>query len=335
MSLTPPITGSKLHVYGLGIVAANKELSSKFIECVPIEALPMLDGELSDNMVEITTKGQDSSGGSYETAVNTTVSIRAEWLPIGISNRVTPPDVRRGEHIVLYKFGDTDKYYWTTLLYDMKLRKLETVIFAISNTQNEDADGTADTTYFIEVSTHKKLIHLHTSKSDGEPFVYDLQLNTKDGVFTFQDDIGNYVQLDSKNVRIEMKNADGSWIDMNRKTINIYAPEDINMKADNNINIEAGSSINSKAGTSINDETAEITTKADTTTNEVPSTSFTGNVAIAGALGTAGLTSLSGGLSVQPGAGGGFIVQGDGQFTGHVTVNKLTSSQPITAPNVE
>lgn len=292
MSLTPPITGSKLHVYGLGIVAANKKLDSKLIEVTPIEALPMLDGEITDNMDEVTTKGKDASGGSYETAVNSTASIQAEWLPIGMSNRATPPDVRRGEHVVLYKFGDVDKYYWTTLFYDMKLRKLETVIFAFSNTQDEDVDGTADSTYFLEISTHKKIIHLHTSKSDGEPYVYDLQLNTKDGVFTFKDDVGNYIQFDTKNTRIELKNADGSWIDMDRKDIKIYAPNNIEMRADNNIIISAGNEVNTDAGSSINDKTSEITTQADSTMNTVPQTTMTGK------------TTIQGGMAVSGGGGG-------------------------------
>jgi hypothetical protein len=304
MSITPPTTGSKLHIYGLGIVAANKELHSKFIEVVPIEATPMLDGEITDNMETIVTKGKDASGSVYENSVNTTASIQAEWLPIGGSNRATAPDVRRGEHVVLYKFGDTDKYYWVTLIYDMKLRKLETAIWVFSNTRNEDVDGTADTTYFLEISTHRKLVHLHTSKSDGEPFVYDIQLNTKDGVFTFQDDIGNYIQLDSKNVRIEAKNADGSWIDMNRRVINMYAPEDINLRADNNINISAGNSINSDAGSSINDKTPVITTEADSTTNTVPVTTFTGQVIIGG------------GMAVSGGSGASATVQGTVEVTG-------------------
>lgn len=322
MSLIAPLVGSKLHIYSLGIVAANKELSSKFIEVTPIEALMMLDGEISDNLQQVRSKGRSASGNTYEDSIDTTASIQAEWLPIGITNRVTPPDVRRGEHVVLYKFGDVDKYYWTTLLYDMRLRKLETAIWAFSNTRNESTDGTADTTYFLEVSTHKKLVHLHTSVSDGEPFTYDIQLNTKDGVFTFQDDIGNYIQLDSKNVRIEVKNADGSWIDMNRKTINIYAPQDINLRADNNINISAGNNINSDAGTdinsdagsSINDKTLQITTEAGQTTNTVPVTTFTGQVIIGG------------GMAVSGGSGGASAtVQGTLQLTsGDITADGIS-----------
>lgn len=314
MSFQSPNNGSKLHVYSLGIVAANKELDSKYIEVTPIEALTMLDGEITDNMQEVTAKGQDASGGTYETNVDTTASIRALWLPYSGSNRATPPDVRRGEHVVIYKFGDTDKYYWTTLFYDMKLRKLETVIYAFSGTRNEDEDGTPENTYFLEISTHKKLVHFHTSKADGEPFVYDIQLNTKDGIFTFQDDIGNYVQINSKDVRIDIKNADGSWIDMNRRVINMYAPEDINLRADNNINVSAGNSINSDAGSSINDVTSEITTQADNTTNTVPTTSFSGHVAIAG------------GMSVSGGSGGASAtVQGSLALTGgDITADEIS-----------
>lgn len=335
---------SKLQLHGLGVVVTNKLLNSKFIECTLIEEQPFLNGELTDNIEQIESTGISSDGTVYKTSLDATISVKAIWLPFG-SNRATPPDVRRGETVVIYRFGDVDKYYWTSLQYDMKLRKLETVIYAFSNTQKEDMDGKSDTTYYMEVSTHKKIVHLHTSKSDGEPFVYDFQLNTKDGSFIFQDDVGNFISLDSKNTRIELKNADGSWIDMDRKNINIYAPDSINMKADNQINLEAGNSINHK--------TTDITTNATNTTNTVPTTLTTGNVQINQNLvvdlttTTSGISSVSG-----PGAGGRGPIEGsvlksdsvevDGggtfgagaSFGGTVHVLSLISDNAISAPNV-
>lgn len=321
--------------YSLGIVAANKPLDSDLIEVVPIEASNYVDGELTDNVTTYEASGKDSLGQSYQHSLDTTNSILAKWIPNGISNRATPPDVRRGERIQIWQYADQDKYYWSTLFYEPDLRKLETVTFTFSNTQDEAAKSTADTTYYFEVSTHRKHITLHTSKSDGEPFVYDIQLDTKNGFLLIKDDIGNYIQMDSKNVRIEMKNADGSWLDMNRKVINVYAPDTINMKAGNYINLEAGkdinhkagSSINSEAGSSINDKTTTITTRATSTTNTVPTTTFSGNVNI-------GQKMSSNGLAVVASGGGGFTVAGPGQFTGQVNVNQLTSTNNIIAPNV-
>ena len=318
---------SRLRIHCIGIVAMNKELSSDLIEFADIESFPMLNGELSDNMVAYEAKGADNTGAAYETSLNTTATMQAKWIPIGTSNRKTPPDVRRGEKVVIYRYADVDKFYWTTLFYDMKLRKLETIIFAISNTRDEAAEGTADNTYFLEFSTHNKVVHLHTTKSDGEPFAYDIQLNTKDGVLTITDDIGNFISLDSADVRIEAKNADGSWIDMDRKDIKITAPDNIFMKAGKNIEMQAGISIKSKSGTSIEDETGTIKTKANTTTNTVPLTTFSQNVTIGNMLAT---------KSFGSGAGGGsFEVTSPGTFTQPVIVQKLTSQQPIVAPNVD
>lgn len=307
--LQKDVVMSNLKRYSLGIVAANKALDSDLIEVVPIEEMNFVDGELSDNVTTYNAKGTDSQGQSYEHSLDTTVSVLAKWIPDGVSNRQTPPDVRRGERIQIWQYEDQDKYYWSTLFYEADLRKLETVVYSYSNTRDEAAKSTPDTTYYMEVSTHRKHITLHTSKSDGEPFVYDIQLNTKEGFLLIKDDIGNYIQLDSKNVRIEMKNADGSWFDMNRKVINMYAPDSINMRAENNINISAGRSINSDAGTSINDKTASITTKANTTMNTVPVTTFTGK------------TVIQGGMAVSGGSGGatatvaGSVVVSGGEVT--------------------
>lgn len=325
---------SLLKPSSLGVVAKNKSLKSRQIEVVPIEAMNFADGDLSDNIAKYMAQGSDSNGQAYNLELDTTLSVNATWLPFE-SNRYTAPDVRRGEVVLIWQYADQDKYYWTSLFYDGKLRKLETVIWMFSNTKKEDEDPTPDNTYFLELSTHTKHITLHTSKSDGEPFAWDIQLNTKDGVFTVKDDIGNYFQIDAKNVRIEAKNSDGSWIDMNRKVINIYAPDTINMKAGNYVNIEAGKDINNKAGSNINshagsnitDKASKIMTQASSTTNTVPNTTFTGNVNI-------GLKMSSNGMAVVASGGGGFVVTGDGQFTGQVNVNKLTSSTNISAPNV-
>lgn len=329
---------TKLHIYGLGIVAVNKPLTSKDIEVTPIEDLPFLDGEISDNVSTLETSGKSKDGSTYATSIDVTASIRASWLPIGISNRVTPPDVRRGEKVVIYRYGETDRYYWTTLEYDMKLRKLETVIFAFSNTQKEYEKGTAGNTYFFEISTHKKLITLYTSKSDGEPFAYTFQINTKNGNFIFQDDIGNFISLDSANVRIELKNADESHVDIDRKDIKVYAP--------NNIEIKAGNKIDIIAGNSVNVITTDITTKADATLNTVPETITTGNCTINQNLKVDLLTTTSGLRSISPGGSGRGPISGsqidadeidiDGtlQVAGTATVGKLISSSNIEAPNV-
>ena len=220
---------SRMNFYSVGIVAVNKKLSEHFVEITPIEDSPYLDGEISDNKEEYEAKSKGFDGNEWETKIDTTASIRAKWLPMGNSNRKTAPDVRRGEVVAIYRFGDVDEFYWVTLLQDNHIRRLETVIYSFSNNRKENIPDDAETTYYMEVSTHKKLIHLHTSKNDEEPFTYDIQINTKDGVITITDDVDNYIFLDSKNTRIKLHNHDTSYIDMNKKKITIHSLERIDM----------------------------------------------------------------------------------------------------------
>lgn len=252
---------SKLHICSIGVVAKNKSLKSRVIEVTPIEATPMANGELTDNTVSYKASAVDTQGSAYQVEVPTTNTVKATWLPMHSSNRVTAPDVRRGELVVLYRFADTDDFWWATLKDDLELRKLETVIYAFSGTREESAKPSAENTYFLEISTHNKLVHFHTSKADGEPFIYDIQINTKDGNITIRDDAGNYFSFDSKERQLELKNVDGTHIDLNKKDLTITVPETYTLQAKNvverigesldhtsdSIRIETGS-INENAG---------------------------------------------------------------------------------------
>lgn len=224
---------SKLHFYSIGIVAINKKISSKIIEVTCSETTPMLSGEITDNKSKVKAEATDSDGGAYQVEMESTVTVKATWLPINSSNRLTAPDVRRGETVIVYRFADTDNFFWSTLKDDAHLRRLETVIYAFSASQKEGAPVDAENYYFVEVSTHKKIIHISTSKANGEFCSYDIQINAGDGFIMIQDDIGNYFSFDSKAHQIEMKNVDGSLIEVNKVNINLECSDTITQKAKN------------------------------------------------------------------------------------------------------
>jgi hypothetical protein len=223
---------SKLQFYSVGIVAVNKLLSENFVEVIPIEHTTFMEGELTDRFEEFEAQGEASDGTSFDVKIDTTLSVRAEWLPLCVSNRITSPDVRRGEHVALYKFGDDDGFYWTTLRQDKHIRRLETAIFSFSNNRDENIEDDPETTYWFEISTHKKIIHLHTSKNDDEPFIYDVQINTKDGRVVIQDDDSNYIFLDSAERHIRVHNKDMTYIEADKRIINMHAYDEINMTTD-------------------------------------------------------------------------------------------------------
>lgn len=217
---------SLLTLFSYGIAAANKPLGSMDIEVTPMESLTMTDGELTDNLSTQNTKGKNADGSSFEATTRSSATVTARWLPHG-SNRKTPPDIRRGEKVEIWKYADADKYYWSPLEYDPKLRKRETIILVVSNTDKEDVSGLTDYEYFLEVSTHNKLVHFHTSTSDGEAVGYDIVLNTKASTFQISDTLDNLIFIDSTGKRILLKNGDETSYDLNGVDLFINVPGDM------------------------------------------------------------------------------------------------------------
>jgi len=294
---------SKLSVYSIGVVAANKELTSKDIEVTPIEDAPMTNGEVTDEGIKVTAKASDTNDAAYQSEVPTSNTVKATWLPLGSTNRITAPDVRRGEKVILYRFADQDKFWWVTMEDDIRLRKLETVVFAISGTRDENADPTAENTYFMEWSTHKKLFHIHTSKADGERFAYDLQINAKDGIIILQDDDGNSFSLDSNERTWLLINKDQSKIEMNKTKLFIYTKDLIQMETKDYVlkceTSDTTSSTSAKHTTP--DNTLDATTAVQTSTSNTLTSTTNQINAQTGHLGNFGLI----GSFTQTGAGAG------------------------------
>lgn len=218
---------SKFRPYSIGIVAENKPMSTKIAKVVPIEVIPFIDGELKSDPQALEVAGVDAAGQQYTVRVMMDNVIDAEWLSLG-SNRVTAPDVRRGEQVLIYQYADSDKFYWQPTGKTDWLRKLETVIFAISATRDEaDTELRVDNTYSVEMSSHGKHVTLRTSKADGEPFAYTFQFNAKEGVVTLTDDAGNFFELDSGEMRLTLENRRGTKVVLDKDNILFKAVADL------------------------------------------------------------------------------------------------------------
>lgn len=224
---------SKMRFFSAGIVAANKPLKSKEIEVTPVEQLTMLDGFLDDQRDTYDVKGQDANGQNYSSKLQMANSIKASWVPFGASNRLTAPDVRRGEMVMIYQFGDADKYYWNTLKADNDLRKLETVVWAFSATRDEGAKTDANHSYYFEVSTHKKIVALHTSQADGERWGYDVQIDADKGRVIITDTINNKILLDSGLQQVRLENAAGSYVDITKMMAKIFTGDSVEIQTTN------------------------------------------------------------------------------------------------------
>lgn len=258
---------SLFHIESIGRAANNRTPSSPLLEIYPIEIMGYADGEITDNYVEDEVEGIDAFGQKYRVAAKATNTIQATWLPIG-SNRNTPPDIRRGERVLILRFGDADVYYWSTTGLDEYLRRLETVVYTFSNTRDESVTQlTPDNSWYIKVCTRTKNIIVKTNKSDGEKVSYSFEFDIAKGVVTLKDDMGNFFTLSSFERMLKLQNSDSSIFEINKTVANLITKDAINLTTKNytlkcsNNNVDATSSITYKSPTySIDANTSTVGT---------------------------------------------------------------------------
>lgn len=290
---------SLFRMVSLGVVAENKLRSSDVIEVTLQEIHPFINGEIRADITTDTVSGVNSMDHSFSVSVNMSNTVTAKWKGDG-TNRITPPDVRRGDVVEVWQYGEVNIYYWTIRSNPgvKNVRKLETVTNAYSNTRDEnDNTPTAENSWFDEVNTHDKLWTLaKTNKKDGEPFAYVVQINAKDGVIVMADDAGNYFQMDSKEQRLELVNSHGSSFDLHKGKLTIKCED---------LEIDASNSITTKTKTATH-TTNTTTYKASNWNVQVSQTAWQGNIGQTGNF---------------SGSGGSMTYTGVSTFTGATTFN--------------
>jgi hypothetical protein len=245
---------SVFKMVGVGVVANNKAIMEREIEVTPTEWLPMHDGEMASNAAKMTHKAKDIDGNESQGMMLTDQVVKATWMPSG-SNRLSPPDVRRGVHVELWATADADKYYWKTMGLDDHLHKLETIVIGISNTTDESVtELKPENMYWIEFSTHSKRLAFCSSKSQGESYQHELYIDTDAGEFMYTDDIGNLINVQSKVNLIHLQNAKGTFVKIDQQDIKMYAPQDMFADIKRNIEVKAGKDIKVTAGNNIDVE---------------------------------------------------------------------------------
>lgn len=321
---------SKLTFFSVGIAAENKALDSDTLEVSPVEELPLLDGEITTDTQTLEATATNKDDQSYSAKTYATNTVPAMWLPFCNGNRVSSPDIRRGAVVMLWQMGDEKKYYWTTLKNDLQLRKLETVIYAFSATQSEAATVDGENYYYLEISTHKKLVTFHTSKANGEPFTYDFQLNTEQGTFLIRDDIDNSILIDSKNKQIRMESALGTYFEIVGKDINIHVEGDYNLEVLGSKNEGITKESNEEVGSTKSISSKGNTFTAPTNTMDAPDNQFNGNFSVSAGNGQPGDGTIQGKFHFTDS----ITVEKDVSVLGILTARKLISQEAIEAPNV-
>lgn len=250
---------SGLRHYSLGIVVEDKAEGTDYAKICPIEELPLVNGLLKDATFDYDVDLPDASGVKRKSTLSGDAAIVAKWLPFSEGNRMTAPDVCEGETVIIWRYADTQEFSWSTIFREPKIRRQETVCFALSNLKERLVAFDKDTSYWSEWSTMHKYVKIHTSDNDGELTTYDTIIDTLNGSHTTEDGHGNFVKIDSATDTITIKSV-GRIIVIGTKSINIAS--------DGPVTVEAGgtATVNAKGDTTVNSESKTVVYGKQSTT---------------------------------------------------------------------
>ena len=276
----------------------------------------------------------------------------AKWLPFGHSNRVTPPDLIKGETVLLFTYGDTGEYYWTTIFNEPIIRRRERVVYLYGNmdedTKYKEVLG-ENNSHWIDINAYDKYIRLHTSDNAGEATAYDIILDLKEGVLTIRDAQENSIVLDSVNGVLTAQINEKIHaitkevvVDCDNATVN--ASEDIKALAKGNVVVDAGKNISATAGSNISANASgnisasaggNVSVQASAVSIQAPNIALQGNVTISGSLAVAGGMAVGGGSpsSGQLSINGNLVGTGSININGDLTANTLTALVSCSCPN--
>ena len=318
------LTQSSFKMVSFGTVAETKNDNSDYIKVVLVEKSSRVTGEAISTKVKpgkVDYKKDTDKGRIAEHSISFDVEIPnaqgvlsqtsmegagycvAKW--IGESNRTSAPDVVEGETVQVYQNADTGEYYWQTWGRAPALRGKETILIVLSNIDRSTQEnfGTVvdkESAYWIEFSTKEKHLHIHTSANDGEPFIYDVVIDSGQGHVYVKDSSSNEIGLNS---------AEGKFYG--------HVLEDAEFTAKR---------IKLKASESVTFETPTFENKSDKTNN-------------AGDVETTGSTNMKSGFVAGKGASGkagsidgDFEVRGKLEGASSAEFESVTSHQPMHAP---
>lgn len=233
---TISVKPTKISVYS-GTVAADKDFNDKKIKAYITEFLPYQGGNLEATEVKSKVGTEDDRSGGGEGEATLTNTIEATYFDL-TTNRTWPPDVRKGEQVLLFNIGDSDTYYWYSMGRNDNLRRCEKFRLAISDDIAYTKELTNDNTWYLEMNTlpdeegnKVKQFTISTAKSDGEEFRYLFRIDGVANTLQINDDADNLILMESKEKRMLMRNTDGSYVELNKKNATLCAVEELTLKA--------------------------------------------------------------------------------------------------------
>jgi hypothetical protein len=217
---------SKFHFHSYGIVAEDNIDNNTEIKIFPVEKLYFENGEalvkkgnldkdelykptdlkLKEKVLKVVPEDIELRQLLPEEVLplEKTKYLYVEWCGLNNPNRYTPPNVCKGEKVIVYKYSNADIYFWDTLGFELNLRKEDHVVDVYSDKPeiNEGdvkagIDEDLEDTYYIMKSPKNKILKIHTTDKYGELTTYDITIKTDEGYIEVIDGKGNFFKLDS------------------------------------------------------------------------------------------------------------------------------------------
>ena len=221
---------SQIHTW-IGIVAQDKVANSISIEVLIPELTPVVSGTVSATTGSQTVSLLDLDGGTVHSTVTTKTTVTAYYHG-NSTNRKYPPDVVQGEQVRVFKYANSDKYYWESMGRNDDLRKTELYRIEAKNRKSFEDPSDDAHAYSLEMDTkNNQWVRILTSTGNGEEHVYTLLIDAKNSKVQLADEIGNSLTIDSNNSRVLLRNSSKSLLMLNGVDAILAAPETVSIKA--------------------------------------------------------------------------------------------------------
>lgn len=220
---------SQLTIYSVGKAATDKARGEKKLDVILSEVSFAQPTAVETTKTDAEVKHEGEGGqDTIQTQLGNTVEA-LWWNFNGI--RVSPPDVKKDDDVLVLRLGDTDVYYWLDLNM-ANVKRLECVVFAINADPKSKIKQDLSNAYWFMMSSLDKSMHIHTSTANGEPFAWDIQLDTEKSILIVADSKGNKIYINSQEDDIGMVNSIGSKFQIVKQQMFGYAEKLINFKTD-------------------------------------------------------------------------------------------------------
>lgn len=216
----------------------DKEFNSRELKISIHEDLPFTEGEVNATTVTSNidfnnpNKGMTTNDHLDETTTKNFIT--AIYFDL-FSNRVHPPDIRKGESVWAIRMENDDTYYWMSTGRTDNLRRTERMRLAVSDDVAYQKELDDDNTWYFEFDTlHGKKLVISTSKSDTSnpvDYRYRIEIDAEKDTLVICDDGQNIIKLDSSIPRIFLKNRSNTIVDLNDRDCYTSAPDDIVLRA--------------------------------------------------------------------------------------------------------